>query len=420
MRRWGVFNGVGLLGFGVQLAVLATLLRVLDLHYLLGTVIAVEAALLHNFVWHQRWTWRDRPDASAWPARLLRFHLVNGVTSIAGNLVVMHLLTGVLQVPPIAASAMAVGVCSIVNFLWADAFVFAAALVLVVPSPAAAAGPELAIELQPSTFAAWRKYEAQVDERYNRLTETRAPFFVHDEFKRAGWRDAARKGDVAMTRLEPPAIPDGKVHHWVGAVFVPGATVNDVVRRLQEGAGQESRSYDDVLASKLLSRDGDRVRIFMKLRRESVITVTYNTEHAVEYRHLGPARASSRSVATKIAELADAGTAREREKPAGTDQGFLWRLNAYWRYEQAPDGVFIECESISLSRGVPVLLRLFITRAVEGIARDALDKTLRGVRKYLTTRDPSTLRHAQGRPERSRGTTGSGSSRAKSRDDGSR
>ena len=77
------------------------------------------------------------------------------------------------------------------------------------------------------------------------------------------------------------------------------------------------------------SRDDAR-QSNLKLTRKELITVTYNTEHVVELTRHGPARASSRSVATKIAELADAGTSREREKPAGSDLGLLWRLNAYW------------------------------------------------------------------------------------------
>jgi hypothetical protein len=190
--------------------------------------------------------------------------------------------------------------------------------------------------------------------------------------------------DAPAAGASRPSIPDGRVHHWVGAVFVRGLTVADVVRRLQEAAGAESASYQDVLASKLLKKDGDRLQVYLKLRRHSLITVVYNTEHAVEYRRLGDKRATSRSVATKIAELADAGTPREREKPPGSDSGFLWKLNAYWRYEQVDDGVVIECESISLSRGVPVLLRPFISGVVDGIARGALEQTLGNVRNVLT------------------------------------
>jgi hypothetical protein len=122
----------------------------------------------------------------------------------------------------------------------------------------------------------------------------------------------------------------------------------------------------------------------MKLRRSAIITVTYNTEHQVEYRRLGPRRATARSVATRIAELADAGTPREREKGPDDDSGFLWRLNAYWRYEELDGGVLIECESVSLSRNAPFGLRTLVGPIVERIARESLEKTLRTLRVVLS------------------------------------
>jgi hypothetical protein len=252
------------------------------------------------------------------------------------------------------------------------------------------ATPPLIAEPTAAAIAAWQQYERKVDERYDRLAAGSSPFFVEDGFKKPGWREQAIAGQVSMFRIDSaapgagePNIPDARVHHWVGAVFIPGATVENVVRHLRDRAGRESEAYDDVVASKLLSRNGDQIRVYMKIRRDSVITVTYNTEHAVEYRRFGTTRASSRSVATKIAELADAGTPQERERPTGGDHGFLWRLNAYWRYEQVDGGVLIECESVSLSRGVPLLLRPFVTGTVERIARESLQKTLVSLRKEL-------------------------------------
>ena len=153
---------------------------------------------------------------------------------------------------------------------------------------------------------------------------------------------------------------------------------------MQDKAGRESEFYQEVKASKLLARDGDRLRVFMRLYRGAYgMSATFNSEHAVEYRRLAQTRASSRSVSTKMAELANPGTPQEREKPAGTDTGFLWRLNAYWRFEQMGDGVLIECESVSLSRSVPLLARPFISGLVEGIAEESLEGTLKSLRKFL-------------------------------------
>lgn len=380
-RRWTAFNAVGALGVAVQLGVLAMLIRVWHVPYLAATALAVEAAVLHNFVWHQRWTWKDRGVAApaAIAGRLARFHLLNGSISIVGNVALTALLAGLGGVDPILANILAIAICSVANFAASETMVFrtaaaAGGFVLVFAPGAAWAGPSA------GAASAWRDYESRVDARY----AGSAGFFVHDASGSApGWRDLVARGGVSMIAIDPPSIDGAQVHHWVGAVFVPHVTLRHVLDRLQANAGRESSFHDDVLASRLLRRDGDRLSVFLKLRRESVITVTYNTEHAVEFRRLAPARAASRSLATRIAELADAGTPREREKADGDDNGFLWRLNAYWRYEEIAGGVLIECESVSLSRSVPALLRPFVGSMVERIARESLEKTLKSVKGFV-------------------------------------
>lgn len=408
LSRWATFNAIGLAGMVVQLGVLALLVRVPGVHYLAATVLAVEAALLHNFAWHQRWTWRDRPAASrrARTIRLVRFHLLNGSVSFAGNLLLMAWLCGQLQLDPVLANVAAITVCSVVNFALAHLFVFggrtqaraaAAALALFLVAPLHA---DDGATLRPGTLAAWLAYERAVDERYTRPTGD--GFFAQDVFApNSGWRQAALNGATPMLAIRStrpgapePDVPDGRIHHWAGATFIPGVTLDAVLRYLDSHAGQEAGKYDDVVASKLLAREGNRLRVFLKLRRTKVITATYNTEHAVEYRRVSSTRASGRSVSTRIAELADAGTASEREKPPGDDSGYLWRLNAYWRYEQVGGGVLIECESVSLSRSVPALLRPFISGIVEGVARESLERTLGSLRAALTARgatSPETL-----------------------------
>ena len=124
MPRWVIFNSVGTIGFGVQLAVLGVLLR-LDLHYLAATAIAVEAAVLHNFMWHERWTWRDRRATGAVTARrLLRFHALNGLISVAGNMVVMAVLVETMHMPPAPANVAAVIICALLNFMASERLVF--------------------------------------------------------------------------------------------------------------------------------------------------------------------------------------------------------------------------------------------------------------------------------------------------------
>jgi putative flippase GtrA len=393
IRRFAAFNVVGAAGVAVQLAALAVLVHVFEWHYLPATAAAVEAAILNNFVWHQRWTWKDRPCATRHSSalRLVRFHALNGAISLAGNLLLMAIFTGALRLDPIAANAIAIAACSLVNFAASERLVFRASipiagLSIVLGFPqAAAAGPGA------QTLAAWHSYQAAIDARYNAASESSSPFFALDRERVGGWRETVTANATRMIKIETPSIDDGKIHHWVGAVFVPGVTLDTVLMRLKQYAGRETEFYDDVIASKLLSRDGERVSLFMKLRRTKVITVTYNTEHAVAYRKIGGSRASARSVSTKIAELKDAGTAQEREKTADEDSGYLWRLNAYWRYEAVAGGVLIECESVSLSRNVPLLLRP-ISPIVDGVARDSLERTLRSLRAVLVKPGPTAAR----------------------------
>lgn len=120
------FNGVGVAGFVLQIAVLAVLLR-LDVHYLLATALAVECAVLHNFFWHERWTWADRPATGR--ARLLRlgrFHALNGLVSLVGNLLLMRVLVGTFGIPAIPANVLSVLACAAINYFGSDRIVFAA------------------------------------------------------------------------------------------------------------------------------------------------------------------------------------------------------------------------------------------------------------------------------------------------------
>lgn len=126
LRRWTVFNSVGALGILVQLSVLAVLTGWLGLYYLIGTALAVEAAVLHNFVWHESWTWSDRSrsdKAGVW-RRLVRFHLANGALSVAGNIILMRFFVGTLSVNCTVANALSIAACSILNFFVSDRLVF--------------------------------------------------------------------------------------------------------------------------------------------------------------------------------------------------------------------------------------------------------------------------------------------------------
>lgn len=126
--RWIKFNVVGSIGIGVQLATLAIFRSWLKLDYLLATGLAVEIAVIHNFLWHERFTWSDRPAARPIQSlfRLAKFNLSNGAVSLAGNLVLMRLLVGEFKLNYLASNVIAIVLCSLANFMLGDRFVFEA------------------------------------------------------------------------------------------------------------------------------------------------------------------------------------------------------------------------------------------------------------------------------------------------------
>jgi putative flippase GtrA len=124
--RWLRFNLVGGIGIAVQLVLLFSLKSILHFNYLAATALAVEATVIHNFLWHERYTWADRVQLS-WQnslSRLLRFNLTNGAVSIAGNLGLMKLMVDLGHMNYLVANAVAIALCSLVNFVVSNQYVF--------------------------------------------------------------------------------------------------------------------------------------------------------------------------------------------------------------------------------------------------------------------------------------------------------
>ena len=249
-----------------------------------------------------------------------------------------------------------------------------------------------AAELQEQTLAAWERYVAATERRIAREVEDGDRFLVLDFLPDgARMRRQALAGQPVIGRMEEARdergeridVPKGEVYHWRGAILVPNAEVDHVVDGLQYTIPPHELQ-SDVLESSVLWREGNRLGSFLKLQRETVVvTMHYNTEHAVEYVRPGGGRAWSRSRSTRIAELENAGTRDEREKPVGNDRGFLWRLNVYWRYQEAAGGVLMECEIVALSRSIPFLMRWMVAPIVNREGRSALLNMLHAMRTKL-------------------------------------
>lgn len=248
-------------------------------------------------------------------------------------------------------------------------------------------------ELQPKTLAAWEKYIHLTEQRISAELEDGDRFLVTDFLGGAESQSARallRSGHVYIQKMKTPEgggqeinVDGGMIHHWLGAIFLPGIGLDSLLPWLQD-YDQHYRYFQEVEESQLLSRDGLTFHIFLRLRRKKIITVYYKTGHTAVYRHHDPRRISSRSFTTRIAELDNAGTPAEREQPVGNDRGFLWRLNSYWRFQAEDRGVWVECESISLSRAIPFGLSWLIRGYVESVPRESLESTLTSIREGVT------------------------------------
>jgi hypothetical protein len=244
----------------------------------------------------------------------------------------------------------------------------------------------LVARLRPETVTAWNAYRAGVESRRSQERADRGRFLALDFLPtRAGDRRAALAGDLVTRRFDRARsgaarvdVPSGRVHHWLGVVFIRGTSVSELLSRLEHD--DPPAIQEDVLTSSVLSRAPGVLRTYLRLRRTKIVTAVYNTEHEVRFERIDQARGASTSVATKIAEVRHPGTPEEVELPPGDDRGFLWRLDAFWRYEAVPGGVLAECESISLSRDVPALIDYVAGRIIAGTARESMEKTLLALR----------------------------------------
>ena len=262
---------------------------------------------------------------------------------------------------------------------------------------ALAPGPALAAELKPATVAAFDRYVRVAEARMAAELADERRFLVIDTDTAAA--RMVRMADLSAGRLSIERlkardggkaidIPDGLVHHWLGIVFVPGGTAAGAVALLSDYERHDDIYRPAVQRSAVLSNDGGSIRVFLRFFMKKVLAVTLNTDHDARFTTISPARAYSRIVSTRVQEVADAGTAAERELPVGHDGGYLWRINSYWRFDERDGGVYIQCESISLSRGIPLGLGWIVGPFVTSIPRESLTFTLETTRKVLAAAVP--------------------------------
>ncbi len=239
------------------------------------------------------------------------------------------------------------------------------------------------VDLQPHTAAAFDDYIRNAEERFNR--EVHGGTFLWASGDAARLR-RVRAGEAVAEPFAASAdieVRDGMIHDWVGAVFIPGVTLEKVIAEAQDYDSHKRLYGPELQESKLIDRNGDEFDIYLRLLKKEVITVVLNTNHHVRYYPLESARYYSVSHSTRIAEVENPGHPGEFELPPGHDHGFLWRLNSYWRFEQRDGGVYVECEAISLTRAVPDVFAWIVNPIVRTLPRDSLTNTLRNFKAAM-------------------------------------
>jgi hypothetical protein len=252
---------------------------------------------------------------------------------------------------------------------------------------------ELAARLEPATLKAWDQYLKWADQKVERELSDPQGFLIQNYLSpkdKAMVQRQLAAGEAVVRRMQGVVpsgtkfeVPDGVIHHWWGSIIVPNITLADLLTFLKDYDHHAGR-FAEVVKSRLLSKEGEKYKFFFRLKRsKSVVTVHYNTEQECVYRLHDAKRASSRSIATKIAEIEDAGTPNERELSPDEDHGYLWRLVTWWRFQQVDNGVIIECESASLSRDIPWVVNVIpgLRGYLESVPHESLQNTLIPIRK---------------------------------------
>lgn len=248
------------------------------------------------------------------------------------------------------------------------AFLFLLAVVIFIGNRSAVAEPS------QTALASFNTYAGAQEDRLARQHRSPNGFLSNADHARL------RNGDLTIEKLAPASpggFPGAMLHHWRGTAFAPGATAADFEHLMRNFGAYPQYYAPQVVQAKILSLQGDHYQLVMRVRQHHVISVVMDTAYDVAFARLDAQHGSSVSRSTRVSEIDSAGTSHERALAPGEDHGFLWRLNTYWSYEERDGGLYMQIESISLTRSIPTGLGWAIGPFVESVPRESLEFTLR-------------------------------------------
>ncbi len=237
-----------------------------------------------------------------------------------------------------------------------------------------------AAELHQDTAVAFDRYIGVTETRIKSELQNGVFLFIDDwpQTNRAEAYAQLRQGQILIrqvnTREEgrPIDVPHGLIHDWIGVLFIPNASLPRTLAVVQDYAHHQDIYKPEVRQSRLRERNGDDFKVSLQLYKKSLVTVAINADFDVHYERLGTDRAVSRSYSTRLAEVENYGQSNEHEMPVDDAHGYLWRLYSYWRFEEKDGGVYVQLESVGLSRGVPAIFAWLVNPLLRSIPRGTL------------------------------------------------
>jgi hypothetical protein len=244
-------------------------------------------------------------------------------------------------------------------------------------------------ELRPEAVQGFDRYIRLSEQRMSGEVGPSGVFLWVDRLPESDRREAAirlKRGEVISEKLQT-ADPSGNfftpgalIHHWIGTVFISGVSLRQVLALVQDYDHHYRYYSPEVVKSKILEHKSNDFKVYLRLKKKKVVTVVLDTEYQVHYHTLDATRAFSESYSTRIAEISHPDEPGERASPEGQGEGFMWRLNSYWRFAERDGGVYVQCEAISLTRDVPAGLNWLIAPFIDSIPRESLEFTLASTR----------------------------------------
>jgi hypothetical protein len=235
-------------------------------------------------------------------------------------------------------------------------------------------------EPTPAAVARFNDYVGRLETRLAEQHRSAKGFLAPVDGARLG------SGEVVIEHLTPATgaeLPGALLHDWRGTAFVPGAKGADFERVMREFEAYPQFYSPQVLRARVLMHQGDHYQATMRVRQRHILTVVMDTKYDITFGQLDAQHGCSTSRSTQITEIDAAGTTKERALSPTDEMGFLWRLNTYWSYEERDGGLYIQIESVSLTRSIPTGLGWMIGPFVESVPRESLEFTLRATRDAL-------------------------------------